>query len=304
MKNDQIPANYRQLAGSERHMATGAKRVSDADPNERINITICVRRRPDGQPLPDHEYWMKTPPGRRKYLAHKEFAGKHGATQADLDAVAQFARSHGMEVVETHDARRTVIASGTVAQVSAAFAVNLGSYEYGHGKYRGREGFVHIPNELAGIIEGVFGLDNRRMAKRANNPINIASITPPQLANYYKFPTSGAVGQTIGIYEASDPTPGAGLSGYTQNDMNLYFGTNMGIGPNFTPPVLQDVSINGATNSPGSNSGNDQEVIMDIQIAGGIAEGVNIAVYFTTWDENGWVMALKAMTHPNPGQPS
>ena len=59
-------------------------------------------------------------------------------------------------------------AAGTVAQMNAAFAVDLGRYESATEKYRGREGFVHVPNEIAERVEGVFGLDTRRLARRMN----------------------------------------------------------------------------------------------------------------------------------------
>jgi kumamolisin len=65
--------------------------------------------------------------------------------------------------------------------------------------------------------------------------------------------------------------------------------------------VLTDVGVNGATNSPGGPG--DPEVALDIEVAGAVAQGARIAVYFTTWDENGWVLALKKAVHPRHGDP-
>ncbi len=45
--------------------------------------------------------------------------------------------------------------SGTVAQVSRAFSVELGRYASPTETYRGREGYIHLPNEIADIVEGV-----------------------------------------------------------------------------------------------------------------------------------------------------
>src|SRR5215469_16571971 len=94
-----IPEGYQRIEGSERRIAPGARLIGPADPNETVSITIIVRRRPDGPPMPDMDYWAKTPPGQRKFLSHEEFAVRHGAAQADLDAVVNFARGHGMTVV-------------------------------------------------------------------------------------------------------------------------------------------------------------------------------------------------------------
>src|ERR1039457_3573072 len=100
----QVPADYRRLPGSERRPAEGTKLLGPAAP-----------------PLPDHEHWMATPPGRRTFITHDEFSTKYGAAQEDLDAVANFARRHGITVQETGVAGRTVVLSGTVAQMTQAF---------------------------------------------------------------------------------------------------------------------------------------------------------------------------------------
>jgi len=161
----EIPAGYRRLEGSERRPAAGAHRVGPADHNETLSVSVYVRPRPDAPPLPDLEHWMTPQPGRRQFLSQEELASRHGAAQADLDKVAAFARANGLKVVETNAARRLVVLSGTVAQMNKAFAVDLGRYESPEETYRGREGHIHLPNDLAGIVEGAFGLDNRRVAR-------------------------------------------------------------------------------------------------------------------------------------------
>src|SRR5206468_2400755 len=61
-------------------------------------------------------------------------------------------------------ARRTVRASGPVSAANAAFGVTLGRYTAEGQTYRGREGAVHVPEQLADSIEAVLGLDNRIQA--------------------------------------------------------------------------------------------------------------------------------------------
>src|SRR6516164_4576338 len=147
-----IPDGYQSIAGSERRPARGAQRLSPADPNEKLTATIRVRRRPGAPPLPDQSYWAAIPPGQRRFLTRDELVARYGATEADLDKVAAFARSYGFEVLETSAARRVVRVSGTVAQANQAFAVDLGRYESSEESYRGREGAVHVPNEVADVI--------------------------------------------------------------------------------------------------------------------------------------------------------
>ena len=138
-------------------------------------------------------------------MSRKDLAARYGAAQADLDLVVEFARNHGLAVVETSIARRVVIVSGTVEQMGRAFAVELGRYESPTETYRGREGHIHLPQRLADIVEGVFGLDNRQMARalvvRATaRPEDVIPLTPPVVADFYKFPTpANAAGQFIGV---------------------------------------------------------------------------------------------------------
>ena len=106
-------------------------------------------------------------PAGGRLLAHEEFAETYGAAEEDLAAVAQFGRDHGLVEVERSVPRRTVVLSGTVQSASDAFRVDLGEYETDQETYRGREGAVYIPAGLSEVVEGVFGLDNRRMARRA-----------------------------------------------------------------------------------------------------------------------------------------
>jgi kumamolisin len=288
----QIPKGYQRLEKSERRPRQGARRVGPADPKENLSVTIRVRRRPDAPPLPDPARSV----GQHNIISHQEFAARYGAAKADIDRVTAFAKEHGLALVEASVPRRTVIVSGTVAQMNRAFGVDLGRYESPTETYRGREDAVNLPADLAGIVEGVFGLDNRRMAMRAAaRPLptpaqTTTPLTPPQVATLYNFPTPfNASGQTIGLLEFG--------GGYQVSDIQKFFA-----GLNLAPPTLTSVGIDGATNSPGSPA--DVEVALDIDVSGSVAQGAQIAVYFAPWTEQGWLDAVLTAVFPNEGQPT
>ena len=113
-----IPANYRQIERSGLRPAYGSRLAGPAEPSEALVLAVSVRQRPDAPPLPDHAYWMATPPGKRKFLSSQEFEAEHGAAQADLDAVAQFARAQGLTVVDTRVAGRTAVLSGRSSRLA------------------------------------------------------------------------------------------------------------------------------------------------------------------------------------------
>jgi hypothetical protein len=294
----EIPAGYHRLEKSERHSAPGARRLGPADPAEILTVSIRVRRRPDAAPMPDPAVLAATPIGQRQYLSREEFAQRYGADPKDLAQVADFARSHGLKVAETSIPRRMVVASGTVAQMNSAFGVDLGTYQSPTQTYRGREGYLSVPSNLANIVEGVFGLDNRQMARpliakapaAAGGPQATVTLTPPIVAGLYGFPNSpNAAGQTIGLLEFG--------GGYLTSDIAAYF-SNLKL----TAPTIVSVSVDGATNSPGS-SGSD-EVTLDIDVAGSVAQGARLAVYFAPWTEQGWVDIVTTAIHDATNKPS
>jgi kumamolisin len=295
---------YRRIGGSERRVARGAQRLAPADPNEKLSVSIRVRRRPGAPPVPDQSYWAAIPPGRRRFTTRDELVAQIGATQADLDKVSEYARNYGFEVVEASAARRIVRVTGTVAQANRAFAVDLGRYQSPEESYRGHEGPVSVPNDVADVIEGVFGLDNRRTARRSGTvvPPGAAQTTPPTAAKDYNFPPLNAAGQTIGILEFG--------GGFSQNDLNLFCA---GLTPPVAPPVVTVLDQNGnpiAPSSPGAptppytgtpaNPGADLEVALDVQVVASVAQGACIVMFFADNSTQGWIDSVTAAIYNSP----
>ena len=152
------------LTGSERTPLNDAKSLGKADPTERLEVTVLVRRRA-ADALREHVKKLHAHKGRPEHLRREEFAQKYGAEPGDIQAVKKFAGSHSLAVVQEDSARRTVVLSGTVAHFNRAFGVDLQRFEHEGGSYRGRTGPVMLPDELHGKVEGVFGLDDRPQAR-------------------------------------------------------------------------------------------------------------------------------------------
>jgi kumamolisin len=228
-------------------------------------------------------------------LSREAFARTYGAAETDLDAVAEFARSQGLQETERSVARRIIVLLGTVSQASRAFGTELGRYEHDDESYRGREGAIHVPAHLAHIVEGVFGLDNRRMARQvaiAAGPEQATGpLTPPRVSQLYDFPGGDGAGQTIGLIEFPP-------SGYVHSDITSFFS---GLG--LSTPTITPVPPSG--NKPGEDAGQDTEVALDIDVAGSVAPGAGIAVYFaSSFDEYGWVDVITKAIHDTVNAPS
>jgi kumamolisin len=147
-------------------MSSEARPIGPTDPNTRIEVSVMVRPR---RPLDELEARLTpTATGEQPYLSREEFAASYGADPADLAKVTVFARQAGLEVVDSSLPRRTVRLAGRAADMSAAFGVDLVDYRDAHGEtFRGQTGPISVPAELDGIIQSVFGLDTRPLARRS-----------------------------------------------------------------------------------------------------------------------------------------
>jgi kumamolisin len=124
----------------------------NVDPNERVEVSLILRPR---RPLPDAAE-LERP------LTREEFAAAYGASPSDQSAVEEFGRKHGLEVVESSPARRTVRLAGRADAVANAFGVQLRRVRLEDGQvYRMPSGEARLPPG----VEGVFGLDTRPIAR-------------------------------------------------------------------------------------------------------------------------------------------
>jgi kumamolisin len=292
------------IPGSERDPLPGATDRGPAASDERVEVTVQVRPRTPAAGALSAEALGAQLPQERQHVSRDQFATTYGADPDELAQVESFARANNLQVAETSAGRRSVILSGTVSAVNAAFGVDLRRYTYQRGTYRGHTGPVRVPAALEGVVEGVFGLDDRPQAQPHFRPFRAvagpvrpeatpAAFTPVQVAGLYDYPTgSGGKGQCIGIIELG--------GGYKTEDLTAYFG-QLGI----TPPQVVAVSVDGGANSPtGTPDGPDGEVMLDIEIAGAIAPAATLAVYFAPNTDRGFLDAITTAVHDTTNAPS
>ena len=287
------------IPGSKKVPFRDATPIGPAPADERLEVTLRLRAK---NALPKAQDLLKPSGTPLQQLTHAEFDDRYGADPADIELVRKFAEDNKLTVVRADPARRSVMLSGVVADFNAAFGQKLKTYSYAKGTYRGRIGSVKIPAELAGIIEGVFGLDNRPVATRHGTRAkpNAASasaarpFTAVEVAKTYNFPQGlDGTGQTIGIIELG--------GGYFPQDLEQYFG-----GLDLPTPTVIPISVDGAKNSPTTANSDDAEVVLDIEVAGAVAPGAKIVVYFAPNDatSKGFLDAFTKAVHDTANNPS
>jgi subtilase family serine protease len=152
------------LEGSSQAPLPGAIVVGPSNLAERFEVSIVLRRRPDGPALPSPEEIGAQPPRMQQRITRDEFEASYGADPQDLEVVSRFATDHGLSISQASAARRTVTVTGTAAQFATAFSTNLQDYVHGGGAYRSYGSPLLLPAHLRPIVKGVLGLDNRPIA--------------------------------------------------------------------------------------------------------------------------------------------
>ena len=262
-------------SGAVRPAVEGERQAGTVTADERAQVTVVLRH--------------ATPPGPPPHpgggLPREVFSARHGARADDVQQVRMFAREHGLEVVSVDETRRSVVLAGSVAALTEAFDTTVARVEIEGAAYRARTGPLHVPASLESAIQGVFGHDTRPVARPRNvvaRPEDvIGSYAAPDIAKLYRFPQQyNGSGQTIAIIELG--------GGFQTDDLDTFFS---GIG--LSTPLVEAVPIDGADNAPeGDPGGPDGEVMLDIEVAGSVAPGAAILVYFAPNSDQGFLDAV------------
>jgi kumamolisin len=283
------------LPGSHREPVASASAPSPVDAHELVQVTVVLRRRAR-TPLPAAEEFGFQTSQTVNHHSREDFAVIHGADPADIALIEAFAHEYSLTVTERSAGRRSVVLTGTVENMQKAFGTSLAHYEAPSGGYRGRTGPITIPANLQDVVTAVLGLDNRPAAKPHLRMARAAAVSPglsPALiAKMYDFPAgAGGAGQTIGIIELG--------GGYRAADLNTYF-SGLGI----KTPAVKSVSVDGGANQPGVDKNSDGEVMLDIEVAGSVAPGARIVVYFAPNTDQGFHDAITTAVHDTVNKPS
>jgi kumamolisin len=289
-KEEFMADTHAAVRGSKRVPLPGARALGRTNPHTTIEVSLKLRPKNE---IPD----LTGRPAAT--MSREELAEKYGASGNDINKVVEAFQKFGLKRVEANAATRTVRLSGTIAQMENAFQVKLFDYAHPEGNYRGRIGEVSVPTDAKDIVQAVFGLDNRRVAKRRRHPVHELSksktlripsswYSPSQLAAHYNFPGGDGTGQAVGLLEFG--------GGYFPADLHE-FCKLAGV----SVPTVVAVSTDGtATNS---RDGAEGEVMLDVEVVAGICPKSTIVVYFAEWTEQGWITAMDAVIQDKAHDP-
>lgn len=312
------------------HLPGAVPKGKPAD-DDRLQVTIVLKSsKPSNElikKLKEIEYKL---PLSRPRLSPEDIEEIHAAEANHVRHVKQFAKQHGLKVVDESKVRHEVVLEGSVSALNAAFKVELRHFQHSEGVYVAHEGPIHVPKELECCIVAVIGLDDVPVAEALAGsviPEQIGMIEEPArrmvgtdprviAKEHYNFPLTDldGTGQRIAIISFG--------GGYHDQDIEWYFKKTLGLrkwpkvttilvsGPGNRPTPIRKLGrliddLNNANRMKSVEEDEDcgvcmgrmwatYETTMDIEIAGAIAPGAEIDVYFAENTMQGYLAAFNA----------
>ncbi len=158
------------LPASQPVLPSGSSLAGPLSPTTSIRVEVALTL-PDPQALQAFVSAVSTPgsPNYRQYLAKGQFAARFGPSATNIASVRSWLAMQGLDVAATTTSGLLVPATGTAAQVSAAFSTTFSTVHLASGAVRfAATSEPSVPATLADAVSGVLGLDN------------LPSVVPPR----------------------------------------------------------------------------------------------------------------------------
>jgi len=249
-----------------------------------------------------------TSPSYRHFLTPQEFTARFGPSQSDYDAVVRFANTYGFQVVGGSRDSMEVQVKGSVANIEAAFHVNMRTYQrptenrtfYGpdseptldlpfnlwHISGLDNYSLPHAMFENKEVYAQLHGIDASKVVSRATTGSGPSAsfLGSDMRAAYYGGALTGA-GQKVGLFE---------YYGTDLADLTTYF-TN--VHQTNSVPVTVKSTDGTSTSCLESGGCDDTEQTLDMTQALGMAPDLSSLVMYVGSTDTA---IIGAMTTDNP----
>ncbi|MGA7220264.1 MAG: S53 family peptidase [Candidatus Sulfotelmatobacter sp.] len=242
---------------------------------ERLSLAISLPLRNQAE-LDDLLQQINDPqsPNYRKYLSVEEFTERFGPVEPDYEALKQYSRANGLDIIDTPANRMVLDVEGPAATIESAFHVSINLYQHPT-----EERAFYAPDreptvDLDVPLLHISGLDDFSIpqAKSFVSDSSVHSNTKGSgpggsflgsdlRAAYYGSGSLNGAGQTLGIFS---------FKGYQMSDITAYFNN---AGEPLNVPIVA-ISVNGASTTCPPSSCNDGEQSLDIEQAISMAPGL------------------------------
>ncbi|MGO9715804.1 MAG: protease pro-enzyme activation domain-containing protein [Steroidobacteraceae bacterium] len=253
--------------------------LGDADPKqvaERVTLVLHGSAAQDAdldQFLRDVQ--TRGRPEYRRWLTPRTFGQRFGVAPADLAVIGTWLRSEGFRIEDEPPGGRSIVFSGTIGQLNAAFSARIHRYRW-HGEYHmANSANPTIPKALEGIVVGFASLHDFR-----RRPQTVGTRIRPQYTSgstHYLAPGDFAIIYDLVAPYASGITGNGrslaviGRSSVVANDIATF---RAAFGLSSTLPTV--IYANSGNTAPPVVSGDEMESDLDLEWSGAIAPSATI----------------------------
>ena len=233
----------------------------DAAQQDALNQLLDAQHNPDS---PDYHQWL-TP---------EQYGERFGISEADAAQIVEWLQGHGMDVEEVTAGRRTIVFSGTAAQVEETFHTQIHTYKIGEEVHHANEDDPEIPAALFTVVGGVVSLHDFRSEPTHSG----ARLPAPDFSSggsHYLAPADFAtIYDVVPLYQQAINGSGQSVAIVARSNIKLadvqQFRAFFGL-----PANAPQIIMNGT--DPGIlSSGEETEADLDVEWAGAVAKNASI----------------------------
>jgi pseudomonalisin len=221
----------------------------------------------DAQYNPESPYY-------HQWLTPEQYGERFGISDSDTAEIVNWLQGHGMEVEEVTAGRRSIIFSGTAAQVQAAFHTAIHAYKIGNEVHHANVKDPEIPAALVQVLGGVVSLHDFH-SEAMHGLVRKPSPEFSSGGAYYLGPADFATIYDLGpLYQQAINGTGQSIAIVARSNIKLadarQFRTFFGLPAN-DPQII----VNGT--DPGIwNSDEETEADLDVEWSGAVARNATI----------------------------
>jgi pseudomonalisin len=267
------------LKGQVHRAVRESEALGDADPNQRAERVIMLLRGSAAQDA-DLDQFLKEVqtrgrPDYHRWLNPQSFAERFGVAAADVGVIRTWLESKGFRIDEEPAGGRSIVFSGTIGQLNAAFAARIQRYRWHGESHLANAANPTIPTALAGVVAGFASLHDFR-----HRPLHLRPLIRPQFtsggSNYLAPGDFATIYDLVALYAEGITGMGRSIAVIGRSsvqtvdlsDFRSFFGLST------TLPMI--VNANGSNRAPPLVSGDELESDLDLEWSEAVAPSATI----------------------------
>jgi pseudomonalisin len=280
MINQPIDESQRvELKGQMHRAVRGSEDLGDADPQQLTERIIMLLHGGAAQDA-DLEQFLKDVqtrggPEYHHWLNPQTFAQRFGVATADIALIRTWLEAKGFRIDEEPAGGRSIIFSGSIGQLNAAFATRIHRYRWRGESHLANATSPTIPKALAGVVVGFASLHDFRHRPQHSGPRIRPQYTsggthylgPGDFATIYDLVAPYAQGIT-GLGRSIAVIGRSSVQSVDLSDFRSFFALSS------TMPII--INANSKNQAPPLVSGDETESDLDLEWSGAVAPSATI----------------------------